>query len=201
MTERYLHFVAMVGSFRRGSYARAIADTLDELAPDDVSVTLLGSLGDLPHYDADLERMTFPYQATEMGAAIMDADALVIVTPEYNHSMPGALKNALDWLGRLPRRPLRGKSVAIQGVSTREVGGARALIHLRQVLVSLDAAVLNEPEIIVGEVAGKVCPDTGLLRDEGTRRRIVAQLTALAALARERSAHQLTADGATEFHR
>ena len=201
MSKSSMQFAALVGSFRTGSYARAIADTLDELAPDDVSVTLLGSVGALPHYNADLEVLAFPQEATGMGAAIASADAVVIVTPEYNFSVPGAVKNALDWLSRLPLPPLKGKPVAIQSVSPGPLGGARAQYHLRQVLVSLDARVLNKPEIIVGGVVEKVDAKTALLRDEDTRRRIAAQLVALTALARERSGHDLAADRPCEFRR
>lgn len=201
MSERSMQVVALVGSFRSGSYARAIAETLDELAPDDVSVTLLGSVGALPHYNADLDALAFPQEATDMGAAIAGADAVVVVTPEYNFSIPGALKNALDWMSRLPLPPLKGKAIAIQSVSPGPLGGARAQYHLRQVLVSLDARVLNKPEIIIGGVAAKVDPQTELLRDEDTRRRISAQLVALTELALERSGRNFAADRAREVRR
>jgi chromate reductase len=178
--------VALLGSLRRGSYTRAIGNTLDELAPDDVGVTLLGSVGALPHYNQDLQDLGFPDGVVEMGAAIAAADAIIIVTPEYNHSLPGPLKNALDWMSRLPRRPLEGCPVAIQSASPGLLGGARAQAHLRQILVSLDAIVLNRPEVIVTEVVSKVDVVTALLRDELTRRHIAGQLALLADVARQR---------------
>jgi chromate reductase, NAD(P)H dehydrogenase (quinone) len=179
-----LQFVVLPGSLRRHSYSRAIADTLDELAPDDVGVEVLGMAGDLPLYNQDLEDLGFPVAVARMATDIARADALVIVTPEYNHSMPGGLKNALDWLSRLPEHPLDGKPVAIQTASPGPLGGARAHEQLRQVLAAVNALVLNKPEVIVTLVAAKVDPHAGVLRDVETRRHVSKQLMALADLAR-----------------
>ena len=85
-----------------------------------------------------------------MAEKITAADGVIIVTPEYNYSVPGILKNALDWLSRLSPQPLAGKPVAIQTASPGLIGGARAQYHLRQSLVFLDALVLNKPEAMVG---------------------------------------------------
>jgi chromate reductase len=185
MSESTLQFATMLGSLRHASYTRAIAETLDELAPDDVAVTLLGSVGGLPHFNQDLQDLGIPDEVVEMGAAVASADAVVIVTPEYNYSTPGVLKNALDWLSRLPRRPFEGKPVAIQSASPGLLGESRAQYHLRQILVALDAVVLNKPEIIVPQVASKVDIATATLRDEFTRTLVAAQLAALRDLARQ----------------
>lgn len=177
------HFVAVPGSLRQASFTRAIAETLDELAPDDVAVEVLASLGNFPLYSQDLQEQGIPAAVEETAAAVGNADAVVIVTPEYNHSIPGVLKNALDWLSRLSSRPLEHKPVAIQSASPGLLGGARAQEHLRQVLVAIDAQVLNKPEIVVMQVAGKVDVSAGIIRDIETRQQISRQLRALADLA------------------
>lgn len=184
MGDHGLHFVAMACSLRRGSYTRAIADTLDELAPDDVAVEVLSSLGDLPLYNQDVEDIGVPAAVAALAVEVTLADAVVIVTPEYNHSVPGALKNAIDWLSRLSERPLEQKPVAIQSASPGLLGGARAQEHLRQILSAVDAVILNRPQVIVTQVAAKVDAQSGMLRDRETRQQVIRQLQALAHLAR-----------------
>jgi chromate reductase len=179
-----LRFVMLLGSLRKDSYNAAIARALPSLAPAGVTVEPLGSIGALPHYDADLQAEGFPPAVTAMGEAIKVADGVIFVTPEYNYSVPGALKNALDWLSRLPSTPFAGKPVAIQTASPGMIGGARCQYHLRQVLVFLDAYVLNKPEVMVGGVAGKVDVGSGAITDEATRGFLGKQLDAFAAFAR-----------------
>ncbi len=172
----------LVGSLRKGSYNRMVANTLAELAPEGMDIQILPSVGDFPHYDADLQSEGMPEAVLAMGAAIKAADGIVIVTPEYNYSIPGVLKNAIDWLSRLPDTPFAGKPLAIQSASMGGLGGARAQYHLRQTLVFLDAMVLNKPEVMIGVVQNKVDPATGKLVDADTRAYIGKQLSALAAL-------------------
>jgi chromate reductase len=184
MTEsRPLHFVTLLGSLRKGSLNAAIARALPALAPAGVTVTALGSVSEFPHYDADLQAGGFPAPVQAMAEQIRAADGVIIVTPEYNYSVPGALKNAIDWLSRLTPQPFAGKAVAIQTASPGLLGGARAQYHLRQSLVFLDAHVLNKPEVMVGQAAAKVNGDTLELSDAATREFITTQLKALAALA------------------
>ena len=100
----------MVGSLRKGSYNAAIARALPALAPEGVTIEPLGSVGEFPLYNFDpQERDGFPPAVVAMGEAIRAADGIVFVTPEYNHSVPGVLKNAIDWLSRLPNQPFAGK--------------------------------------------------------------------------------------------
>ena len=179
-----MHFLALAGSLRRGSHTRAIAGTLDELAPDEVSVELITSLGELPFYNQDLEDVGPPAAVVKLAAQVLAADALVIITPEYNHSIPGVLKNALDWLSRSPMRPLERKPVALQSASPGQLGGARAQEHLRLVMAAVGATVLTKPEVIVVQVTGKVDPVSGLLREIRTREKVSLQLQALTELAR-----------------
>jgi chromate reductase len=182
--QKPLHFVTLLGSLRRGSYNAAIARALPALAPDGVTIAPLGSVGDLPLYNADVQAGGFPAAVQQMAEAIAGADGVVIVTPEYNYSVPGVLKNALDWLSRLPAQPFAGKPVAIQSGSPGMIGGARAQYHLRQTLVFLDARVLNKPEVMVSQIASKVDSATGELTDETTRKFITSQLQAFAAFVR-----------------
>ncbi|MFL5252827.1 MAG: NADPH-dependent FMN reductase [Rhodopila sp.] len=182
--QKPLHFVTLLGSLRRGSYNAAIARALPALAPDGVTITPLGSVGDLPLYNADIQAEGFPAAVEQMGEAIARADGVIVVTPEYNYSVPGVLKNALDWLSRLPAQPFAGKPLAIQSGSPGIIGGARAQYHLRQTLVFLDARVLNKPEVMVSQIASKVDAGIGELTDEATRTVIARQLQAFAAFAR-----------------
>jgi chromate reductase, NAD(P)H dehydrogenase (quinone) len=179
-----LRFAVMVGSLRRASYNAAIASALPALAPDGVSIEPLGSVGDFPLYNHDVQEKGFPLAATAMAEAIAKSDGVIVVTPEYNHSIPGVLKNAIDWISRLPNQPFAGKPVAIQSASTGVFGGLRAQLHLRHSLASLDARALNRPEVIISQVNTKIDPETGELTDPATRGFIADQLKAFAAFVR-----------------
>jgi chromate reductase len=182
--ERPLQFVVMVGSLRRGSFNAALARVLPALAPEGVSITPLPSVGEFPLYNADVQEKGFPGIVTETGEAIHASDGVIIVTPEYNYSIPGVLKNAIDWLSRLPNQPFAGKPVAIQSASPGPFGGVRAQMHLRQCLVFLNARAFARPEVIIPQVNGKIDPATGELTDPATRGFIADQLKAFAAFAR-----------------
>ncbi|MGP3218362.1 NADPH-dependent FMN reductase [Serratia bockelmannii] len=178
--EKPLKFVTLLGSLREGSLNAIVSRNLASLAPEHVEISALGSVGELPHYDADLQAQGFPEAVVAMGKAISAADALIIVTPEYNYSVPGALKNALDWLSRLPDTPVAGKPVAILTASPGAIGGARAQYHLRQILVFLDGRVLNKPEVMIGHTSSRLDPENDSITDADTRSLISAQLAALA---------------------
>jgi len=178
-----LKFVSLLGSLRAGSFNAVVARNLGLLTPAGVEVNALGSVGDIPHYNADQQAQEFPDAVVQMGKAIAAADGLIIVTPEYNYSVPGALKNALDWLSRLPDTPVAGKPVAILTASPGAIGGARAQYHLRQILVFLDGRVLNKPEVMIGQAASRLDAETNTIRDADTRNLISAQLSALAEMA------------------
>ena len=108
-----LQFAVMLGSLRKGSYNAAIARALPDLAPEGVTITPLASVGDFPLYNFDLQEKGFPPVVTAMAKQIAESDGVIFVTPEYNHSVPGVLKNAIDWISRLPNQPFAGKPVAI----------------------------------------------------------------------------------------
>jgi chromate reductase len=166
----------LLGSLRKGSFNAAIARALPGLAPSGVSFETLAPVNQLPFYDADIQAGGFPEAVTSLGRAIKVADGIVIVTPEYNYSVPGGLKNAIDWLSRLPDKPFAGKPVLIQTASISLLGGARAQYHLRQTMVFLDAAVMNLPEVMVAQAQHKIDPATGELTDAPTREIIAKQL-------------------------
>ncbi|CAI1542075.1 NADPH-dependent FMN reductase [Serratia plymuthica] len=178
--EKPLKFVSLLGSLRKESFNAIVARNLASLAPKHVEISALGSVGEIPHYDADLQAHGFPDAVVAMGKAISAADALIIVTPEYNYSVPGALKNALDWLSRLPDTPVASKPVAILTASPGAIGGARAQYHLRQILVFLDGRVLNKPEVMIGQASSRLDHENDSITDADTRSLISAQLTALA---------------------
>jgi chromate reductase len=175
-----LHLVTLLGSLRKGSLNAAVVRALPELAPTGMRFTALPSIGAYPIYDADLQAEGFPAVVEQAAEAIRAADGVVIVSPEYNYSMPGGLKNAIDWLSRLKGQPFAGKPVAIQSASGGNLGGARMQYHLRQSMVFLDAHVLNRPEVMIGQAPSKVDAD-GRLVDEATRKFIADQLVAFAA--------------------
>jgi chromate reductase len=182
--QKPLHFVSLLGSLRKASYHGAVARALPALAPNGVTIQPLGSVGDFPLYNADIQAGGFPAPVLAMGEAIAKADGVIIVTPEYNYSVPGCLKNAIDWLSRLPAQPFAGKAIAIQTGSPGLIGGARAQYHLRQMMVFLDAYVMNKPEVMIGQIATKIDAATGELTDEATRTFITTQLQTFATFVR-----------------
>jgi chromate reductase, NAD(P)H dehydrogenase (quinone) len=182
--EKPLRFVVMVGSLRKGSFNAAIARALPLLAPEGVSIAPLGSAGDFPLYNQDLQVQGFPAVVLAMADAIRAADGVIIVTPEYNHTIPGGLKNAIDWISRLPDQPFAAKPVALESASQGLWGGLRAQLALRQMFVYLDGRLLLKPEVIIPQVQTKVDPSTGELTDPATRGFIADQLKAFAAFVR-----------------
>jgi chromate reductase len=154
---------------------------LPELAPPGLSIAEAPSFREFPLYDADIQGATgFPAAVTALADAIRAADGVVFCTPEYNFSLPGGLKNAIDWVSRLPNQPFAGKPIAIQSASPGPLGGARVQYDLRRAMVFLDALTLNKPEIFVGGCAQKFDEKTGTLTDATTRDFVKQQLAAFA---------------------
>src|SRR5271168_1934040 len=182
--EKPLHFVVMVGSLRKGSFSAAIARALPALAPEGVTIEPLPSAGEFPLYNHDMQDTGFAPIVTSTAEAIRKADGVIIVTPEYNHSIPGVLKNAIDWISRLPNQPFARKPIALESSSIGLYGGVRAQLHLRHVFVYLDGRVLNKPEVIIPQVNTKIDAATGELTDPVTRGFIADQLNAFSAFVR-----------------
>lgn len=148
-----IHVLGIAGSLRRGSCNRALLREAVAAAPDGMRVETFDLAG-LPLYHGDVEKEGDPAAVAALKDAIRGADALLIATPEYQHSVPGVLKNALDWASRPPKDPPLGrKPVAIMGASTGAYGTARAQADLRKVLVYNDALVLQRPEVMVPKAA------------------------------------------------
>ncbi len=178
-----LTFLGIAGSLRRGSYNRGLIRAAVDLAPSGTKVVPF-DLADIPMFNADVEADGDPPAVTEFKRAIGSADALLIATPEYNHCVPGVLKNAVDWASRPARRSvLTDKPVAIMGASTGRGATARAQAHLRDGLAYTNGFVLPLPEVLVG-VARERFDEEGDLTDEETRQEIRDLLVALAAWTR-----------------
>jgi chromate reductase len=173
--------LSICGSLRKGSYNRMLMKALPELAPPGLSITEAPPFREFPLYDADIQGATgFPAAVTALADAIRAADGVIFCTPEYNFSLPGGLKNAIDWVSRLPNQPFAGKPVAIQSASPGPLGGGRVQYDLRRAMVFLDALTLNKPEIFVGNCAQKFDEKTGALTDAATRDFVRQQLAAFA---------------------
>jgi chromate reductase, NAD(P)H dehydrogenase (quinone) len=141
---------AIAGSLRRGSYNRALLRAAQELAPEGMEIRIFDRLAEVPPFDQDVEEEGDPEPVAALKRAIGEADALLIATPEYNHGVPGVLKNAIDWASRPPRGSvLDGKPTAILGASPGVTGTARAQSQLRQAFVFTRTPALLQPEILV----------------------------------------------------
>ena len=174
-----LNVLGVAGSIRKDSYNRALLRAAQELAPEGMAIVTFERVREIPLYDEDLEARSLPDSVVAFREAIRSADALLVVTPEYNHGLPGLLKNAIDWASRPPETsPLRGKPAAIMGASTGTVGTARAQDQLRQVFVFTETYALDEPEILVGNCVERF-DARGRLTDQVTRGFIRRQLEAL----------------------
>jgi chromate reductase, NAD(P)H dehydrogenase (quinone) len=177
--EKQFKILAFAGSLRKGSYNKALVRAAVELAPENVAMEVFDLEG-IPPYNQDLEN-TPPERVTEFKDKIKSADALLIATPEYNYSVSGVLKNAIDWASR-PKvgNPLEGKPVAIMSASIGRLGGARAQYHLRQSFVFLNLHPVNQPEVMLPSAADNVDAN-GRLTNEQTRQLIRQLLEALVA--------------------
>ncbi|ARP97665.1 NADPH-dependent FMN reductase [Pseudorhodoplanes sinuspersici] len=167
--------ITICGSLRKASFNRMLADALPGLAPAGMTIKPSPSI-EMPLYNADVQAEGWPAPVTALGDAIRAADGVILVTPEYNYSMPGALKNAIDWVSRLKDQPFANKPVCIQSATQGPLGGARMQYHTRTMMVFLDALVFNKPEIFVGMAQTKFDEKTGELKDEATRNIIKQQL-------------------------
>ena len=176
--EKPVHILGISGSLREKSYNTAALRTAQKLLPGGVTMETF-DLAVIPLYNDDVREKGFPAPVDQLRGKIAAADAVLIVTPEYNYSVPGVLKNAIDWASRPPNQPFDGKPVAIMGASPGVIGTARAQYHLRQSFVFLNACVLNKPEVMIGSAATRFDAE-GNLTDEATRGFIKALLAALA---------------------
>ncbi len=166
MTEK-LHILAFSGSLRKESYNRKVLKLVEELLPDEVTYQIF-DLIDIPLFNVDVEKQGWPKSVAEFREAIRQADALLIASPEYNSSITGVLKNALDWASRGENKqphPLTKKPVAVVGVGERG-GTARSQTVLKQVLNHLNMYVVNKPEVLIALKPENPFNEDGILEDE-----------------------------------
>lgn len=175
-----LKIFAICGSLRKGSFNRLALKVVAENLPAGMTLDQYDRLAEIPPYNEDVRQQGFPPVVEDLRQRIKAADGLLFVTPEYNYSMPGVLKNAIDWASRPPDQPFAGKPVAMMGASAGLFGTARAQYHLRQTCVFLDMIPLNKPEVMIPQAQNKFDAQ-GKLTDDATRKFIQDLMVALAA--------------------
>jgi len=176
-----LNILVICGSLRKKSYNAALTRALPELAPPELKLIAAPPFAAFPLYNADIQDTSgFPAPVNDLAEAIRAADGVLFVTPEYNWSMPGPLKNAIDWVSRLKEQPFEGKPVAIQSCSQGPLGGARMQYHWRMSMTFLKAFIFGTPEVFVGSAAAKFDKETLALTDQPTKDVVKAQLAAFA---------------------
>jgi chromate reductase len=171
--------VAICGSLRKGSFNRQLMNASIGLAPAGMTIKEAPSFANIPLYNFDDQQSTgFPKDADALHEAVRAADAVLVVSPEYNWSIPGGLKNAIDWLSRYKEVSFKDKPVAIQSAAGGLLGGARMQYHLRMALQAIDAQMFGKPEVIVNMANSKFAD--GALKDQGAIDLIKQQLAAFA---------------------
>lgn len=165
MEDGTIHVAAIVGSLRTRSYNRGLLRAAQELKPEAIRLTEL-PIGNLPLFNEDLEDNP-PAPVLALRQGIREADALLFITPEYNYSIPGVLKNALDWASRpSDNHVLTGKPAAVMGASGGRSATMRAQLHLRQIFTTLDVRALNKPEIYIAYAENHFDDDVNLVTPE-----------------------------------
>lgn len=178
--------LGIAGSLREGSYNRAVIRAAREVAPDGLEIDLFDNelLKQIPLYNEDVRTLGDPAPVIALKETIAGADALVIAAPEYNHSVAGVLKNALDRASRPPdATPLEGKPVAIMAASRGAFGTVRAQVHMREFCVYNNMLALNEPQVLEGRAHRKF-DESGELHDETARTFVRDQMEGLLRWAR-----------------
>ncbi|MFZ4648815.1 MAG: NADPH-dependent FMN reductase [Patescibacteria group bacterium] len=179
MSNNTTKIVGISGSLRKDSYNSALLHEALKLLPNNVEMEIL-DISQIPVYNSDQEE-NIPESVIRFKKQIEAADAVLFSSPEYNYSIPGGLKNAIDWASRpYGNNSFENKPAAIMGASVGMLGTARMQYHLRQVMVFLDMKALNRPEVMVGMVQERFNPE-GILTDEKTKEKISELLIALVA--------------------
>jgi chromate reductase len=169
--------LAICGSLRKGSYNMAALRVAIEQKPAGMTVEV-ADISQFPLYNEDVRAQGFPLSVQKLREQIAAADALLFACPEYNYSMSGVLKNAIDWASRPPDQPFAGKPCAIMGAAAGMAGGARAQGDLRRAMVFLDMHPINKPEVLIGQAQTKF-DENGRLTDEAARGFIRDMMAAL----------------------
>ena len=178
-----IKILGIAGSLRQASYNRAALRAAQRLVPDDATIDIL-DLDGIPGFNQDLENQP-PAKVVELKARVRAADAILFVTPEYNYSVPGVLKNAIDLVSRpFGDNAWDGKPVAVMGASIGAQGTARAQYHLRQTFVFLNMYPVNRPEVMISNAAQRF-DQSGELIDQKSREKISELLQTLVAWTRQ----------------
>ncbi|GGB35118.1 NAD(P)H-dependent FMN reductase [Oceanisphaera marina] len=172
-----LKVLGISGSLRQDSYNTAALRVARDNAPSNIHIEF-ADLSQIPLYDQDQRDQSVPTAVTKFTKQIRAADALLFATPEYNYSMSGVLKNAIDWASREQPQPFAGKPAAIMSASMSLLGGVRAQYDLRRAMVFLDMHCLNKPEVMIASAQDRFDAE-GRLTDETTREFITKLVTAL----------------------
>ena len=185
MADNQLDTLVICGSLRKGSYNAALTRALPGLAPPGLKLRSAPSFEKIPIYNFDIQNSTgFPTEVNTWADAIRSADAVIIVSPEYNWSIPGGLKNAIDWVSRMKDQPFKDKPVVLQSCAGGILGGSRMQYHLRMSLTSVDAVLFGRPEVIVTFAAQKFDEKTLELKDQTAIDLVKQQLAAFETFAR-----------------
>jgi chromate reductase len=158
--------LGICGSLRKGSYNAMALRAAQKLVPQGMTLDI-ADISQIPLYNDDVRLAGEPAAVAALKAQIRAADAVLLATPEYNFSIPGVLKNTLDWMSRPPEPPFDGKVVALMGASPGPVGTARVQYDLRKVLVFMNAFTVNKPEVFISNSASRFNAE-GELTDEAT---------------------------------
>src|SRR5215468_5500845 len=176
-----IKLLGISGSLRAQSYNSAALSVVGSVLPEDMEFEV-ASLADLPFYNADVEQRGFPSEVESFRKKVAAADALIFAVPEYNFSVPGVLKNALEWLSRPPNSPTNGKPCAMLGASVSPLGTARGQFHLRHVCVSLNLIPVNAPHVDIANAKTKFDGEGNLIDQASIDliRQLIVELRGLA---------------------
>jgi chromate reductase len=172
-----LKVIGLCGSLRANSYNRMALKLAGSLLPEGVQFDIV-EWRDVPPFDSDVMAAGIPASVSTLAERIRQADGVIIATPEYNFTLPGMFKNAIDWVSRLDNQPFAGKPTAILSAAGGPLGGARVQYDLRRTLMFLNAMTLVKPEVFIGLAQNKFNAD-GACTDEATRKFVGDQMQAL----------------------
>jgi chromate reductase, NAD(P)H dehydrogenase (quinone) len=181
MADTAMNVISICGSLRKGSYNRMVMNLLPGWAPANLKISEAPPFSEFPLYNADVQNSSgFPAPVQTLADAIRAAAGVIFVSPEYNYSIPGGLKNAIDWVSRLPNQPFANKPVTIISAAAGILGGGRMQYDLRRCMIFLDALAMNKPEVFIGGAMQKFDEKSGQLKDEQAVGFIKQQLAAFA---------------------
>lgn len=174
-----MKILAFAGSLRKESLNKKLLENAIKVAPSDMEIETF-DLKDIPLYNKEIEEKGFPEAVASLREKIKESDGVLIVTPEYNYSFSGITKNAIDWISRSPKQSFNEKPLAIMGASDGGFGTVRAQIHLRAVFPTLNAYVMNKPQLHLANADTKF-DESGNLTDEGDKEKLIKFMQAFAA--------------------